>query len=98
LAAASLGHLDLPDPPAVGGLSEQVLKKVWAALERARLRYRPAAPFDGQLVLVRSGQAERWAATRLDDPLKGWGPWTTQPVQVVEVPVGHMEIFSDENL
>jgi amino acid adenylation domain-containing protein len=98
LTAANLGHLDLPAQGLVGGLSEQVLKKVWAALERARLNYRPADKFDGQLVLVRSGQPERWAATRLDDPLLGWADWTTQPVQVVEVPVGHMEIFSDENL
>ena len=47
---------------------------------------------------MRSGEEERWAATRLDDPLKGWARWTTQPVQVVDVPVGHMEIFSDENM
>lgn len=95
---AGLGHLDLPDPPAVGGLSEQVLKKVWAALELARLRYWPSARFEGQVVLVRSAEPERWAATRLDDPLKGWARWTTHPVQVVEVPVGHMEIFSDQNM
>jgi thioesterase domain-containing protein len=98
LRTAGLGHLDLPDPPAVGGLSEQVLKRVWAALERARLRYWPTGPFNGQAVLVRSGEEERWAATRLNDPLKGWARWTTQPVQVVEVPVGHMEIFTEANM
>ena len=70
--AANLGHLDLPDQPAIGGVNELVLKKVWAALERARLRYRPGSPFDGQLVLVRTTVPERWAATRLDDPLRGW--------------------------
>ena len=98
LTAARLNHLDLPDPPNVGGLSEQVLKKVWAALERARLRYRPKTKFDGPIVLVRSEHLEHWAATRLDDPLKGWARWTTQPVQVVSVPVGHMAIFADDNL
>jgi amino acid adenylation domain-containing protein len=98
LRVAGLGHLDMPDPPPVGGLSEVVLKKVWAALERARLRYWPAGPFDGQLVLVRSAVPERWEATRLNDPLKGWARWSTHPVQVVEVPVGHMEIFSPENM
>jgi amino acid adenylation domain-containing protein len=98
LMAAGLGHLDLPAAPAVGGLSEHVLKKVWAALERARMRYWPDGPFDGQLVLVRSGEEERWAATRMNDPLKGWARWTNQPVQVVEVPVGHMEIFSEVNM
>jgi amino acid adenylation domain-containing protein len=93
-----LNHLDLEHQPAVGGLSEPILKKVWAALERAWHRYRPTQRFDGQLVLVRSEQREHWAATRLDDPLKGWARWTTQPVQVIGVPVGHMEIFSEENL
>ena len=98
LAAANLGHLDLPDQPVIGGLNEVVLKKVWAALERARLKYWPAGTIDAPVVLVRSAVPERWAATRLDDPLKGWSRWTTQPVQVLEVPVGHMEIFSDQNI
>jgi len=98
LTVARLNHLDLPNTPQVGGLSEQVLKKVWAALERARHRYWPSGPFDGPLVLVRSEKLEHWAATRLDDPLKGWARWTTQPVQVVSVPAGHMAIFADDNL
>ena len=98
LRTFGLGYWDLPAPLNVGGLSEQLLKKVWAALEMARLHYWPESPFDGQIVLVRSEQREQWAATRLDDPLKGWARWTTQPVQVVSVPAGHMEIFAEENL
>jgi amino acid adenylation domain-containing protein len=98
LTLLRLNHLDLQHQPAVGGLSEPILKKVWAALERAWHSYRPTKKFDGQFVLVRSEQREHWAATRLDDPLKGWARWTTQPVQVIGVPVGHMEIFSEENL
>jgi amino acid adenylation domain-containing protein len=98
LTLAGLNHLDLEHQPNVGGLSDQVLKRVWAALERAWHRYRPTAKFDGPILLIRSDQHEHWAATRLDDPLKGWGRWTTQPVQVVGVPVGHMEMFSDKNL
>lgn len=93
-----LNHLDLEISPNVVGLSEQTFRKVWAALERARNHYWPSAKFDGQLVLVRPDQPERWAATQLDDPLKGWAQWTTQPVQTVSVPVGHIEIFSDQNL
>jgi amino acid adenylation domain-containing protein len=98
LTTVRLNHLDLPNTPPVGGLSEQVLKKVWAALERARHRYWPSGPFDGPIVLVRSEKLEHWAATRLDDPLKGWARWTTQPVQVVSVPAAHMAIFADDNL
>ncbi len=98
LTLARLNHLDLGYQPNVGGLSEQVLKRVWAALERAWQSYRPTMKFDGPIVLVRSEQHEHWAATRLDDPLKGWARWTTQPVQVIGVPAGHMEIFSDRNL
>src|SRR5262249_28743235 len=98
LTAAGLGYWGLPDPPNVGGLSEQVLKRVWASLERARMRYWPTGKFDGPVVLVSSEKPEQWAATRLDDPLKGWARWTTQPVQVLGVPAGHMEIFGDDNL
>jgi amino acid adenylation domain-containing protein len=98
LTKLRLNHLDLPDPPKVGGLSEKVLKKVWAALERARHAYRPCGRFDGPIILVRSEQHEHWAATRLDDPLKGWSPWTAQPVQVIGVPAAHMEMFAEENL
>jgi amino acid adenylation domain-containing protein len=98
LTLARLNHLDLEYQPNVGGLSDQVLKRVWAALERAWYRYRPAEKFNGQVVLVRSEQQEHWAATRLDDPLKGWTRWTTQTVQIISVPVGHMDIFSEENL
>ncbi|MBO0699027.1 MAG: amino acid adenylation domain-containing protein, partial [Zavarzinella sp.] len=93
-----LNHLDLPDAPRVGGLNETVLKKVWAALERARHQYWPTDKFNGQLVLIRSEQIEHWAATRLDDPLKGWARWTTHPVQVIGVPADHMAIFADDNL
>ena len=93
-----LNHLDLADAPKVGGLNETVLKKVWAALERARHGYWPEGKFDGQIVLIRSERIEHWAATRLDDPLKGWARWTTQPVQVIGVPADHMAIFADDNL
>jgi len=93
-----LNHLDLADAPKVGGLNETVLKKVWAALERARHGYWPEGKFDGPIVLIRSEHIEHWAATRLDDPLKGWARWTTQPVQVIGVPADHMAIFADDNL
>jgi amino acid adenylation domain-containing protein len=98
LTTVGFGHLDLDHQPNVGGLSDQILRRVWAALERARHRYKPTEKFNGPITLIRSDQREHWAATRLDDPLKGWASWTTQPVQVVGVPVGHMEIFSESNL
>jgi thioesterase domain-containing protein len=98
LTRMKLNHLDLPDLPNIGGLSEASLKKVWAALERARHAYWPAGKFDGPVVLIRSERLEHWAATRLDDPLKGWARWTTQPVQVIGVPADHMAIFADDNL
>lgn len=98
LTMAGKNHLDLPDAPKIGGVSEMVLKKVWAALERARIHYWPERKFDGQIVLVRSEAPEHWAATRLDDPLNGWARWTTQPVQVMGTPARHMELFSDESL
>ena len=98
LTAVGLGHLDLRAPLAVGGLSEQTLKRVWASLERASMRYWPSGKFDGPIVLVSAARAEQWVATHMDDPQKGWGRWTRQPVQVVEVPSGHMDVFEDEHL
>jgi thioesterase domain-containing protein len=98
LARVKLNHLDLPNPPNVGGLSEVALRKVWAALERARHAYWPAGKYDGPFVLIRSEKREHWAATRLDDPLKGWARWTTQPVQVIGVPADHNAIFAEDNL
>ena len=98
LTTIGLGHLDLRATPAVGGLSEWVLKRVWASLERANMRYWPAEPFDGDLVLVSAEKSEDWAATSLNDPQKGWGRWTKKPVEVIQVPAGHMEVFGEENL
>jgi thioesterase domain-containing protein len=98
LTAIGLGHLDLQHEPNVGGLSDHVLKRVWAALERAWHRYRPTEKFQGPITLVRSDLPEHWAATRLDDPLNGWARWSTQPIHAIGAPVGHMEFFSEANL
>ena len=51
--------LDLRAPLAVGGLSEQTLKRVWASLERASMRYWPAGKFDGPVVLVSAARTEQ---------------------------------------
>jgi amino acid adenylation domain-containing protein len=98
LIRCGFGHWDLPTVPGVGGLSENVLRRVWASLERARDRYRPEGKFDGDFVLVRSNMPEVWAATEMDDPQMGWSSRLTQSARVIEVPVGHMEIFGDDNL
>lgn len=93
-----LGHLDVKQVARVGGLSEQTLKRVWSSLERAMMRYWPTRMFDGPIVLVRARNAAIWAATKMDDPHKGWDQWTTASVEVVDVPSDHMNVFGDEHL
>ena len=98
LSAAGYGHLDMPDYPGITGLSAEVIKMVWAGLERANARYRPSKIWGGRLVVVRSERQEAWAATVQDDPLLGWGDWASGPIETFTVPAGHMEFFEDRNV
>ncbi len=83
---------------AVEGLSQDALKRVWLALVTAASHYRPKSAFDGKVVLFKAGEGFQWAATILDDPLYGWGPWASGGVDTHTVPGNHMEIFHDKNI
>ncbi len=98
LSAAGYGHLDMPNYPGITGLSAEIIKKVWAGLERANYRYWPSAKWNGHLVIARSEQQETWAATTHDDPLLGWTDWVKGTVETFGVPAGHMEFFDDRNV
>ncbi|MCX7667003.1 MAG: hypothetical protein N2112_15830, partial [Gemmataceae bacterium] len=79
-------------------LSDEIYRKVWAGLERARMNYMPTQRLANKIVMVRSETPMDWGILKLDDPANGWNRWTTKPVDVLSVPVGHMEIFEDKNL
>jgi amino acid adenylation domain-containing protein len=91
-------HIDAPEIPGVSGLSQEVLAKVWASLDRASHDYWPKRKFDGRIVMVAVNDEEAWAATKLDDPAKGWNRWSTRSVEVHKVDGGHMDVFRDGNL
>lgn len=98
LAAFGYGHLDMPDYPGITGLSADIIKKVWAGLERANVRYRPSRRWNGNLVVARSEHQMSWAATEQTDLLLGWSDWVTGRIETFNVPAGHMEFFDDHNV
>jgi thioesterase domain-containing protein len=93
-----LGVYNAPEIAGVQVLQQATLKKVWAALQTAHSHYVPRGRFDGRVVLFRSAQGPDWVGSVFDDPLMGWGRWTTQGVEAHTVPGGHLELFDDRHL
>ena len=87
-----------PEIKGVEGLSTETLKQVWLALVSAQRKYRPQQQFDGKVVLVKAENTFDWPATKLDDPLFGWGQWARGGVATQTVPGSHLEIFHDTNI
>ena len=74
---------------------------VRTAYRFAERQYRPAAPFDGELVLFRatrgSGDDEPYIE-RYDDPLLGWALRTTRGVRAIDVPGGHSSMLQEPHV
>jgi thioesterase domain-containing protein len=98
LRRLGLGVLNAPEIPGVEALPQDAIKRVWAALVEAQLRYEPRAKLDTSLILFKAEEAEEWAATIMDDPLAGWGQWVKGSIEEHTIPGGHMEIFHDRNI
>jgi thioesterase domain-containing protein/acyl carrier protein len=64
----------------------------------AHHRYWPRASIAVPMTLFAAEKDFDWAATRMDDPLKGWRAWVTAPVQRVELRGDHLRLFNAENL
>ncbi len=96
--SAGVGKDHVEGLQGVDVLSDETYRKVWAGLERARMNYMPDHKFPHKIVMVKSETLMDWGILKLDDPANGWNAWTSKPVDVVRVPVGHMEIFEDKNL
>ena len=73
---------------------------VRTAYNYAKLGYRPATAFDGESLLMRAttgvGNDEAYV-NRYVNPQMGWGPRTTRPVRVVDVPGGHSTMLQEPN-
>lgn len=98
LSMSGYGHLDMPEYPGITGLSAEIIKRVWAGLDRAKNRYWPKNKLNVPFVIAKSDQQMVWAATTHDDPNFGWGDWVTGPIDTFSVPAGHMEFFDDRNV
>jgi thioesterase domain-containing protein len=81
-----------------GDLPQEALQKVWLALNMAHTKYRPTRTLDGRIVLIKSQEGFRWAATSFDDPMLGWADWGVGGLEHQTVPGGHMDLFSDEHI
>ena len=87
--------------PPVAGVDvrpQQVFRSVWAALDRAKMKYWPSTVYKGTVVLISADEKLDWAATYFDDPKKGWEAWATDGVELHTVPTTHLALFNDENL
>lgn len=93
-----LGARIAPVSAAIDPSTQDALRRVWAALDRASASYWPARKFDGRLLLFKAAEGFQWAATVFDDPLLGWGQWVTGGIETESLPGAHLEIFRDQNI
>ena len=74
---------------------------VRSAYEYAKGRYRPATPFEGELVLFRAtngtGNDEPYVERYLD-PLLGWSKRATRGVRAFDVPGGHSSMLQEPHV
>jgi amino acid adenylation domain-containing protein len=96
--ALNLYRLMAPEVKGLDVAPQENLKRVWAALNKARDSYWPKGKYRGQLVLIATEKPPEWAATIFDDPLYGWSPWAGQGVELHTVPASHLELFNDQNI
>jgi amino acid adenylation domain-containing protein len=96
--ALGLGIYNAPAIEGVDALPQTALKKVWAALNLAQSRYKPQGKYHGPIILMKAEVGLDYAATIFDDPLMGWGEWTTQPIEDHTIPGAHLELFHEGNI
>lgn len=64
----------------------------------AHHRYWPRASIPVPMTLFAAEKDFDWAATRMDDPIKGWRSWATGAIDRVELSGDHLRLFNPENL
>ncbi len=73
------------------------IKRLFAINIEASLRYRPVPTYDGQMLLIRAEEPERWVGIKGPDPHHGWGAFIRAPISVVRVPGDHGAILDGVN-
>ena len=64
----------------------------------AHHKYWPRASIAVPMTLFAAEIDFDWAATKMDDPLKGWRAWLTGPLGRVTLTGDHLRLFVEENL
>jgi thioesterase domain-containing protein/acyl carrier protein len=64
----------------------------------AHHRYWPRASIPVPMTLFAAEKDFDWAATKMDDPIKGWRAWVTGTIDRVELSGDHLRLFNPENL
>ena len=86
-------QLDLvPDLHADGALNIHA-KQHWLENKRAMRLYRPRTGIASALLLLRVEHPERWLATKMDDPLYGWGDHVGGPATLATLPGSHLALM-----
>jgi len=68
-------------------------KQHWLENKRAMRLYRPGNGIPSALLLIRVEQPERWLATKMDDPLYGWGDHVGGPATLATLPGSHLALM-----
>lgn len=90
--------LDDAELAALDPTARAQLEKLAGISTLAHYRYWPRASIAVPLTLFAAEVDFDWAATRMDDPLKGWRAWTTGALRRVSLKGDHLRLFVDENL
>jgi amino acid adenylation domain-containing protein len=87
----------LPAIPDADAETDRRLRRLEAALWRARGLYKPTRRWTGELLLLKTSLSERWLGNHMDDPLYGWRAHTSGAITVSTVMGGHHSMFEEDN-
>ncbi len=73
------------------------LRRLGAALWRARAVYAPDHSSPSDFLLVKTAMSEKWPGARMDDPVYGWRNYMQGRIDVVTVPGTHFTLFDEDN-
>ena len=73
--------------------TQEKLRRVWCAMDRATREYRPRHVLDISVAVFRAEQGFDWAVTEFDDEELGWGRFAAGDVLTFTSPGGHGDLF-----